>query len=105
MAGSHNNTDDKDNTMRHRSPRPAAPFPATRRTVVALLATLCAGVAAAQAAAERDEFFWLSEINKATAVINAEQGLLDKATVPRVAAGIGKVIQDCNQPGGKRPPR
>ena len=60
--------------------------------------------AAAQQPAGRDEFFWLGEINKASAVINTEEGLLDKAIAPRIAAGIAKVLQDGSQPGGKRPP-
>jgi len=51
----------------------------------------------------RDEFFWLGEINKATAVINAEQGLLDRAMAPRLAAAVAQVIRDGNQPGAKRP--
>jgi argininosuccinate lyase len=100
MTTTHETT--QEHAMSHRTLRPAIPFPA-RRAIVALLATLCAGAALAQQSAKRDEFFWLSEINKATAVINADQGLLDKASVPRVAAGIGKVIQDGNQPGAKRP--
>lgn len=63
-----------------------------------------AGCAFAQAApAVHDEFFWLGEINKATAVINTDEGLLDKALAPRLAAGVAKVIADGNQPGGKRP--
>lgn len=74
-------------------------------------ATLCAGVVSIAASAApafaqsppRDEFFWLGEINKATAVINTDQGLLDKSLAPRLAAGVAKVIADGNQPGGKRP--
>ena len=58
----------------------------------------------AQAPAQpRDEFFWLGEINKATAVINTDEGLLDKAMAPRLAAGIAKVLQDGAQPKAKRP--
>ena len=53
--------------------------------------------------APRDPFFWLGEINKATAVINADEGLLDKSMAPRLAAGVAKVIEDGNQPGAKRP--
>jgi argininosuccinate lyase len=71
---------------------------------------LAQSAAAPQAAARpeasappRDEFFWLGEINKATAVINTDQGLLDKAMAPRLAAAVAKVIQDGNQPGAKRP--
>jgi argininosuccinate lyase len=51
----------------------------------------------------RDEFFWLGEINKATAVINTEEGLLERALAPRLAAGISKVVAAGNQPGAKRP--
>jgi len=66
------------------------------------LPALNAGAQAAPAA-PHDPFFWLGEINKATAVINTDEGLLDKAMAPRLAAGVAKVIADGNQPGGKRP--
>ncbi|MBO1113586.1 argininosuccinate lyase [Bordetella petrii] len=62
-----------------------------------------AAQSAAAAQAPRDPFFWLGEINKATAVINTDEGLLDKAMAPRLAAGVAKVIEDGNQPGAKRP--
>jgi argininosuccinate lyase len=42
-------------------------------------------------------------MNKATAVINTDEGLLDKSMTAVITAGITKVIQDGNQPGGKRP--
>ena len=71
--------------------------------VTVALAFACTGPANAQSAAARDEFFWLGEINKASAVINTEQGLLDKALAPRLAAGVAKVLHDGAQPGGKRP--
>jgi argininosuccinate lyase len=58
---------------------------------------------AQQKAGARDPFFWLGEINKATAVINTDEGLLDKAIAPRIAAGVAKVIEDGNKPGGERP--
>lgn len=51
----------------------------------------------------RDEFFWLGEINKASTVINAEQGLLDRALAPKLAQGIAKVIEAGNQLGARRP--
>lgn len=51
----------------------------------------------------RDEFFWLGEINKASTVINTEQGLLDRTLAPKLAQGIAKVIAAGNQPGAKRP--
>jgi argininosuccinate lyase len=71
--------------------------------VLALLTCALSGPALAQQVANRDEFFWLGEINKATAVINTEEGLLDKALAPRLAAGISKVLATGNQAGGKRP--
>ncbi|MGV2909455.1 argininosuccinate lyase [Achromobacter sp. AGC25] len=59
--------------------------------------------AATATAVPRDPFFWLGEINKATAVINTDEGLLDKSIAPRLAAGVAKVISDGSQPGAKRP--
>ncbi|MEC5405642.1 argininosuccinate lyase [Paraburkholderia sp. MPAMCS5] len=59
--------------------------------------------ASAQQSTNRDEFYWLGEINKATAVINTQEGLLDKKLAPGIAAGLSKVLHDGNQPGGKRP--
>jgi argininosuccinate lyase len=69
---------------------------------LALAASLCAGSAFA-AQQTRDEFFWLGEINKASAVINTDEGLLDRALAPRIAAGVAQVIKQGNEPGGKRP--
>lgn len=74
-----------------------------RRFALALAAALQAVAAAAQPAPVRDEFFWLVEINKATAVINTDEGLLDKSLGARLAAGIAKVAQDGNQAGARRP--
>src|SRR5258708_21928381 len=52
----------------------------------ASIMTACALSAFAQLAPAvpgRDEFFWLGEINKASAVINSEEGLLDRSMIPR----------------------
>ncbi|WP_159998417.1 lyase family protein [Roseomonas sp. 18066] len=67
-----------------------------------------AGFGAAQAqgtaaSPRQDEFFWLGEINKATAVINTEEGLLDRAVAPRIAAGLAAVLKAGAAPGGRRP--
>ena len=70
---------------------------------LAVAIALSGGSAIAQQAPARDEFFWLGEMNKASAVINTDEGLLDKAMAPRFAAGIAKVLQDGNQKGGRRP--
>nr|WP_084203321.1 argininosuccinate lyase [Paracoccus saliphilus] len=65
----------------------------------------CTGLAAAQTAdsAERDEFFWLGQINKATTVINSEEGLLDSSLAPDIARALATVIENGNQPGADRP--
>ncbi|PWC28863.1 argininosuccinate lyase [Teichococcus aestuarii] len=63
----------------------------------------CAIALPAAAQTRRDEFYWLGEINKASAVINSQEGLLDPAAAPRIAAGLRTVLQAGEQPGGKRP--
>ena len=72
-------------------------------TMLALVLPVSSLAQSSTATPPRDEFFWLGEMNKATAVINSRQGLLDKAMVPRIAAGITTVIDAGNKPGGKRP--
>jgi len=57
----------------------------------------------AQTRPPRDEFFWLGEINKATAVINLDEGLLDRSMASLAYSGITKVLADGDKPGGKRP--
>jgi len=78
-------------------------MPNLRICAIALAIAVHFSPASAQQPARRDEFFWLGEINKATAVINTDEGLLDRAMAPRAAAGIAKVLKDGNQLGGKRP--
>ena len=56
-----------------------------------------------QAAPERDRFFWLTEMNKASVVINAQEKLLDQDLARRVARGIIEVNADAQKPGAKRP--
>ena len=72
-------------------------------TLGAALSLSLAAQAAPAQQPPRDPFFWLGEINKATAVINTDEGLLDKSMAPRLAAGVAQVIRDGNQPGAKRP--
>ncbi|MFC7206818.1 argininosuccinate lyase [Comamonas endophytica] len=72
------------------------------QTLCALgLATL-AQLALAQES-KRDDFYWLGQINKASAVINTEEGLLDKAAAPRIAKGLQSVLAAGDAPNGKRP--
>ena len=74
----------------------------SKRALVSLF-LLSTTFALAQKGPIRDEFYWLGQMNKATAVINSEEGLLDKAMVPKIAAGIVKVLEDGAQPGARRP--
>ena len=74
----------------------------THLALAAALSLPLAG-ALAQTKPRHDEFFWLGEINKATAVINTDEGLLDKSVTPLAYAGITKVLADGDKPGAKRP--
>ncbi len=78
----------------------AAPAPAPAPLTAPAQST---AAAKAPAAPPRDEFFWLGEINKASAVINTDEGLLDKSFGTIAYSGISKVLADGNRPGGKRP--
>lgn len=71
----------------------------------AALAGLLLFSAASASAQEtgRDEFFWLSQINKATTIINSEEGLLDAALVPGIAAALSEVIENGAEPDAERP--
>jgi len=73
------------------------------RALAALTLSVHLATASAQAAPVQDEFFWLGEINKASAVINTDEGLLDKSIAPLAYQGLSKVLADGNRPGGKRP--
>ena len=79
------------------------------RIVILVVAAVICGAAlklpvmAQEKADTRDEFFWLGQINKATAVINTDEGLLDKAIAPSIAAGVAKVIEEGGKPAGERP--
>ena len=51
----------------------------------------------------RDEFFWLEQINKATLVINTDEGLSPKAEAKRFADAIEAVFEEGEKPGAVRP--
>lgn len=72
-------------------------------TGLALLAQLTvAAEAQAPRPQPRDEFYWLGQMNKATAIINSDEGLLDRAKVGKIAGGIVKVLEDGQKPGARR---
>lgn len=70
--------------------------------VFSLMALVCAPSAFAQSV-QRDDFYWLGQINKASAVINRDEGLLDKAVAPKIARGLKQVLDAGDAPKGKRP--
>ncbi len=73
------------------------------KKLISLVVASCFSMAAFAADVKHDEFFWLGEMNKATAVINSNEGLLDKAVTKKVAQGIQAVIDKGNKEGGPRP--
>lgn len=54
-------------------------------------------------ATKRDEFYWLSQMNKASLVINTEEGLLAKEKALLIAQGLEKVIANGNASKSQRP--
>lgn len=75
--------------------------------LLALCTLLSGGVAGPALAAPdqppRDNFYWLGQINKASDIINTDEGLLTPEEGRRFARGIAKVLHDGNQPGAERP--
>ncbi|KAF6814549.1 argininosuccinate lyase [Colletotrichum musicola] len=51
----------------------------------------------------RDTFFWLGQINKASAVINSDEGLLETEAARQIAAGLQKMLDSGSEPGAQRP--
>lgn len=71
--------------------------------VVSLSLLLAVNTAWADSEAPRDEFYWLSQMNKASLIINADEGLLDKQHIKKIADGLKKVIEQGNEDKTKRP--
>lgn len=75
-----------------------------KKPVLAL--TLCALISTGSvfaAQSPRDNFYWLGQINKASDVINTDEGLLTPEEGHAFAKGIDKVLRDGNLPGAVRP--
>lgn len=75
----------------------------TKLKLIPIFVAGCFALNSWAAGPKHDEFFWLGEMNKATAVINSEEGLLDKDVTKKVAQGIQAVIDKGNEAGGPRP--
>lgn len=75
---------------------------ASTSAAIALCLSLSSTLGHAQEA-KRDDFYWLGQINKASAVINTDEGLLDKAIAPRIAKGLQTVLAAGDAQNGKRP--
>lgn len=53
----------------------------------------------------KDEFFWLSQMNKASVVTNRKRGLLSDEAAKKIAKAISQVIENGSKPGALRPSR
>jgi argininosuccinate lyase len=74
-----------------------------RRAAALMLALAAPAIVATQAAAQaHDQFYWLSEMNKASAVMVVEQKIVPPALGGRIAASVAQAIADGDKPGAAR---
>jgi argininosuccinate lyase len=75
---------------------------AKRHHGIACVAALLVVAGSATAQERRDEFYWLSELNKASSVMVVEQSIVPKALGKTIADAVAQVIADAEKPGAKR---
>ncbi len=76
-----------------------------RIKALSVIVGLTVSTLAFAATTPKDEFFWLSQINKASLVLNSQEGLLKPDVSKKIAAGIQHVINAGEKEGGARPSR
>ena len=74
----------------------------TPRQLAGLALSVCAVSAGAQST-PRDEFYWLGQINKASVVVNAQQGLLQPQQAKLIANSLEQVLADGQKDPARRP--
>ena len=75
---------------------------AKRHHAIACVAALLVVAGSASAQERRDEFYWLSELNKASSVMVVEQGIVPKTLGKSIAEAVAQVIADAEKPGARR---